>query len=168
MKKKAFTTKRIAYIALFTAFAMILSYVESLIPIYFGAPGIKLGLANFFLLLLVRYKRNLDAVIVNVLRIALGGFLFGNLYSILFSLAGGMFSLGIMILFEKFRFHVLCVSIAGAVSHNIAQVFVAYLVMESFGIWYYLPVLLLAGVITGLAIGVLNKSLKPHLDLFFR
>ena len=92
---------RAAYFGVFTALALILSYVEILIPISFGVPGVKLGLANL-IIVIVLYKTDWkEALLLSVVRIVLAGFIFGNMFSILYSLAGGMLSLAVMAVLQK-------------------------------------------------------------------
>lgn len=156
MKSKA------AYFGVFTALALIFSYVETLIPIHFGIPGIKLGLANLLIVIFL-YKRNAkEALLLSVTRIILSGFMFANLFSILYSLSGGVLSLVVMaFLKKKGIFSVIGVSIAGGITHNLGQLIVAMLVVETYRVGYYFPVLLLAGVITGMLIGIVaNEVLK--------
>lgn len=156
MKDKA------AYFGVFTALALIFSYIETLIPFSFGIPGIKLGLANLLTVILL-YKRNAkEALLLSVVRIILSGFLFGNLFSIFYSLAGGILSLFVMDMLKKTEsFSVMGVSAAGGVSHNIGQLLVAMAVVETYRVGYYFPVLLAAGLATGLLIGIVaNEVLK--------
>lgn len=163
MKNKA------AYFGVFTALALIFSYVETLIPIHFGIPGIKLGLANLLIVVFL-YKRNAkEALLLSVVRIILSGFMFANLFSILYSLAGGILSLAVMeFLKKKDSFSVIGVSIAGGVAHNTGQLIVAMLVVETYRVGYYFPVLLIAGVVTGMVIGlVANEVLKRLANLNF-
>lgn len=153
---------RAAYFGVFIALALIFSYVETLIPIYFGIPGIKLGLANL-LVVIILYKRNAkEALLLSIVRIVLAGFMFTNLFSIVYSLAGGILSLAVMkFLKERGIFSVMGVSIAGGVMHNMGQLLVAMLVVETYRVGYYFPVLLIAGMLTGLLIGVAaNEVLK--------
>lgn len=155
---------KVAYFGVFTAFALILSYVEMLIPIQFGIPGIKLGLANLMIVIML-YKRNAkEAMMLSVVRIVLAGFMFSNLFSIIYSLAGGMLSLIVMALLKKREsFSVMGVSIAGGVSHNIGQLLVAMAVVETYRVGYYFPVLLIAGVLTGALIGVVSNEVLKRL-----
>lgn len=153
---------RAAYYGVFTALALIFSYVETLIPIQFGVPGIKLGLANLIILIIL-YRRNWkEALLLSVVRIILAGFLFGSLFSILYSLAGGILSLAVMnLMIRSGKFSVTGVSISGGVSHNIGQLLIAMAVVETYRVGYYLPVLLIAGAVTGALIGiVVNEVLK--------
>lgn len=149
---------------MFTALALIFSYVETLIPISFGIPGVKLGLANLIIVAAL-YKMALkEAYLLSVVRVLLAGFLFGNYFSILYSLSGALLSLSVMALLKKNGgFSVIGVSIAGGVFHNIGQLFVAMLAVETFQVAYYVPVLLVAGLLTGLVIGILAQELLRRL-----
>lgn len=155
---------RVAYFGVFVALALIFSYVESLIPIQFGIPGVKLGLANLIIVIAL-YKMSLkEAYLLSVTRVVLSGFIFGNLFSILYSLAGGLLSLSVMALLKKHGdFSVIGVSIAGGVSHNIGQLAVAMVIVETFSVMYYIPVLLMAGLITGLVIGITADEMLRRL-----
>ena len=158
---------RVAYFGIFTSLALIFSYVESLIPISFGIPGVKLGLANL-ITILVLYKMSVkEAYLVSVVRVVLSGFMFGNLFAILYSLAGGFLSLAMMNLFRRTdRFSIYGVSMAGGVFHNVGQFIMAMLVVESVSIAGYLPVLLVAGLATGLVIGIVSNEMLKRLKNF--
>ena len=128
---------RVAFFGVFVALALIFSYVESLIPIQIGIPGVKLGLANLIIVIAL-YKMSLkEAYLLSVTRVVLSGFIFGNLFSILYSLAGGLLSLSVMALLKKHGdFSVIGISIAGGVSHNIGQLAIAMVVVETFSVVY--------------------------------
>lgn len=148
---------RITICGILTALAMIFSYIESLIPIPVPIPGIKLGIANIAIITVLYVVGIREAVIINIVRISLTAMLFGNLNSFLFSMAGGMLSLVVMILLMKMKcFSMIGVSIAGGVMHNIGQIIAAVFLMESPAIAYYLPVLLVAGLVTGVVIGIVS------------
>lgn len=149
-------TERISKLGMFLAFAIILSYIESLIPMPFFVPGMKLGLANLcIILVLIRYNWK-DALLVNILRILLVSFMFSGLFSALYSMAGAFLSLLIMTLMRKTKlFNIVSVSIAGGIAHNIGQLIVAGFVFSNMNLIYYGPVLLLSGLITGLLIGIM-------------
>ena len=155
---------KVAYFGVFTALALIFSYVESLIPIHMGIPGVKLGLANLIVVIAL-YKMSIkEAYILSVVRIVLAGFMFGNLFAILYSLAGGMLSLTIMCILKKTnRFSVFGVSMAGGVFHNVGQLVMAIIVLESVSIGYYFPVLLISGLLTGFVIGVIAHEIIKRL-----
>ena len=156
-----------AYFGVFTALALIFSYVETLIPIHFAIPGAKLGLANL-VVVIVLYKAGWkDALLLSVTRIVLSGFLFGNLFGILYSLAGGLFSLGVMTIIKRREsFSMIGVSMAGGVTHNIGQLIVAMIVVETYQVGYYLPALMLAGLATGTLIGLVCREVLRRLKDF--
>lgn len=159
------TTKRVAYCALLTALAMIFGYVEALIPFGFGIPGVKLGLANIVIVLALYMLPACQVFAIQLMRIVLVSFLFGNLSMMLYSLAGGMLSLVVMLLLNRRDvFSITGVSIAGGVSHNIGQLIVAALVVQNLKIMFYFPIMIMAGLITGCLIGVLACRIKPVLD----
>ena len=155
---------RVAYFGVFTALALIFSYVESLIPISFGIPGVKLGLANLIIVIGL-YKMPVPEVyVLSVTRVLLSGFLFGNYFSIIYSMAGAILSLTAMAILKKSEgFSVVGISIAGGVFHNIGQLIVAMVIVETFSVIYYVPVLLIAGLLTGLLIGIVSKEMLKRL-----
>ena len=160
---------RVAYFGVFTALALIFSYIETLVPISFGIPGVKLGLANLIIVIAL-YKIPLREVyVLSIVRVLLSGVLFGNYFSIAYSLAGGLLSLTVMALLKKAGgFSVIGISIAGCVCHNIGQLVVAMIVVETFAMSYYMPVLLVAGLITGFLIGVVaDQVLRRISDIMF-
>lgn len=160
--------RKTAVLGMFLALAMICSYVESLIPFYFGIPGIKLGLANLVTVMMLCASREAgksmfgakEAFVIAILRILLSGFLFGNPFSILYSLGGGLLSFAIMLLLWKTgRLHVISVSVAGGIFHNVGQLIVAAAVVENYNLFYYAPALLAAGFVTGALIGILAQEM---------
>lgn len=156
--------KKIAYLGLITAVAVIFGYVESLIPFFAGVPGMKLGLANLAVLFVLEKYTWKEAALVSALRILIIGFMFGNLFSILYSMAGATLSLTVMTLLKKKSdFSILGISVAGGVSHNIGQLIIAMMVAMSSSIIYYAPVLLISGVITGLLIGILTREVLKRI-----
>ena len=160
---------KVAYFGVFTALALIFSYVETLIPINFGIPGVKLGLANLIIVIALYKMRLREVYLLSIVRVLLSGFIFGNYFSIIYSLAGGLLSLTVMAVFNlKDGFSIMGISIAGGVFHNVGQLIVAMLVVETFSVAYYVPVLLIAGMITGLLIGIVsNEMLKRLVNVHF-
>ena len=155
---------KIAYLGLFAAVAIIFGYVESLIPVFVGIPGIKLGLANLAVLFILQKYSWKEAAFVSVVRIIVIGFMFGNMFSILYSLAGGVVSLTVMTVMKKFSgFSIIGISVAGGVSHNIGQLIIACMIAMSSSLLYYAPVLLISGVITGLLIGILTQEVLKRI-----
>lgn len=156
--------KKAAYLGVFTALAMIFSYLESLIPLPIGIPGIKLGLANLLIVVALYKIGTREAFAISVVRIVLSGFIFANLFSIIYSLAGGILSFVVMCLLKKREtFSVYGVSLAGGVFHNIGQMLIAMLIVETASVAYYAPVLMIAGVITGLIIGAAANEIIKRL-----
>ena len=156
--------KKTVQLGFFLAVALILSYVESLIPFSFGIPGIKLGLPNLVIVLLLYRSGAKDAAVVNFMRILLAGFLFGSLYSILYALAGAVCSFCAMLFGKRFQcFSAVGVSVLGGVFHNIGQIIVAMLVVETYYVGYYMPFLIAAGTVTGAVLGVIVLELMPYL-----
>ena len=153
--------QKTACLGLFSAVAIILGYVESLVPVFAGIPGIKLGLAN----LGVRYSFK-EAALVSVVRILVIGFMFGNLFSILYSLAGAALSMTVMtLMLKKTSFSLIGVSVAGGVSHNIGQLIIAMLIVQNASVFVYAPALLVAGVAAGVVIGGLTNEILKRVHL---
>lgn len=156
--------KKVAYSAILVALAMIFSYVEVLIPFHFGIPGIKLGLANLVVVIALYLLKPSQAFDISVARIVLVSFLFGSMSSLLYSLTGGILSFVVMLFLKRIKgFSVIGISIAGGVSHNVGQLLAAAVVVENMSVFYYMPVLLIAGLITGMLIGIVAKRVCKHL-----
>ncbi len=151
--------RKTAYLGLFAAVAIIFGYVESMFPVFVSVPGVKLGIANLVTMLMIYLYSWREAAAISMVRIFVIGFMFGNLFSIAYSLAGACISLGVMLLLKKAGgFSLVGVSIAGGVAHNVGQILVAIGIVENFSLMYYLPVLLVSGTITGLLVGILANQ----------
>lgn len=162
--KRKMTGKAIATMGLLLALALLCGYVETLIPFSFGIPGIKLGLANIVTLLALYLLGAKEAFLISFLRILLSGFLFGNLFSILYSLGGGILSFFVMLFLKKaVKCGVLTVSVAGGISHNMGQLLVAAAVVENLNVLYYMSVLFFAGFVTGTLIGIISREILRRL-----
>lgn len=160
-------SKKVARMGVFIALAMIFSYIEVLIPFNFGIPGVKLGIANIVTVTSLYVFSTGEAFGISVIRIVLMGILFGNGMSLLYSLAGGLLSFLAMWIGKRTSwFSIIGVSVAGGVFHNVGQILAVMLVMKNTMFVAYLPVLFVAGVVTGYLIGLLaNKiiELLPHI-----
>ena len=155
---------KLAYLGLFSAVAIIFGYVESLIPFFMGIPGIKLGLANLAVLFLLQKYSVKEAALVSVVRILVIGFMFGNLFSILYSLAGAFLSLTVMtLMIKKTDFSLVGVSVGGGIAHNVGQLIIAMLTVSSLNLIYYAPALLISGVITGIVIGKSTEEVAKRI-----
>ena len=146
---------RVAFLGLFTAFAMILSFVESQIPTFVAIPGIKLGLPNIAIIVILYRFGWKEASVISLLRVLLTSLLFGTVLSMLYSFAGAILSLIVMILLKKILSTV-TISVLGGVFHNVGQILVAIMVTETQQLIYYLPVLIVSGVISGVAVGMVS------------
>lgn len=159
-------TEQIAQLGLLTALALIASYIEMLVPIPIGIPGIKLGLANLIIVWALYTMKPQEALAVNGMRILLAGFMFGSLSMILYSLAGAALSFLCMYLaLEKGNFSEMGVSMIGGVTHNIGQLIVAMLVLETVSLAYYGPVLLITGLVTGFLIGIVTREVLKRIPV---
>ncbi len=151
------------YLGFMLAFALILSYIETFIPMSFAIPGIKLGLANLAVVLCLYLLGFKEAFILTVVKAVLTGLLFGNLYMIIYSLSGAVLSCIVMAFMIKGKlFHIPVVSATGGVTHNIGQLLIAYFTVKTYGIVYYVPVLLISGFLTGVLIGVVVSLVLPY------
>lgn len=158
-------TRKIARMGLLVALSMILSYVESLIPAFVAVPGVKVGLANIVVIFALYTLGPIEALTVSLLRVILSSFLFGSVLSLLYSLSGALLSLGGMLLMKKVKiFSTTAVSVTGGVLHNVGQILVACLVLETDVLLYYLPVLILSGTITGAVIGIIASLVIKRLE----
>ncbi|MBR3646480.1 MAG: Gx transporter family protein [Lachnospiraceae bacterium] len=160
--------KKVAFRAMLVALAMILSYVESQIPTWAMVPGMKLGLTNVVVMVALYRVNEKEAVIINVIRIMLVGFTFGNMFSIVYSLAGGILSGIVMIVLKRTgKVSMTTVSVAGGVFHNVGQIIVAMILLETKAILYYLMVLWITGIFAGVIIGLLSAEVIKRLPRNF-
>ena len=166
MNKEKFMQSDVALYGMLASVALVMGYIESLIPIPYPVYGMKIGLANI-VIVWVLYAMNIKAAgTISLVRILLAGFLFGNLYSIIFSLAGAGLSLAIMWLLKKTeKFTIVGVSIAGGVCHNLGQIIVAVIVLENIRIASIFPFLMVSGVVSGIAIGLLGGLLFKKIKI---
>lgn len=165
--KKGTATRTITYTALFSALALIFSYIEAILPISAGMPGVKLGIANLVVIIAL-YKMDFkSALAINLIRILVAGLLFSGLFGALYSLAGGMLSLIAMYLLKKTDlFSIIGVSMAGGVVHNMGQLLVASFVVSNIRMFFYLPILMFSGIISGILIGVLAYFIDKKIPAF--
>lgn len=156
--------RKIAYYGLLVALAFIFSYVESLFPINLGIPGVKLGLANLVVIVSLYLFGIREAAVISFIRIVLSGITFGSPAAMVYSLAGGVLSLLIMVIVKKTnKFSTMGVSVAGGVFHNVGQIIVAMIVLETQSLIYYLPVLIISGLVAGVVIGILAAEIIKRL-----
>lgn len=158
-------SKRIAYYGLFASLAILMGYVEMLIPMPLLVPGMKLGLANVIIVIVLYFMDAKAAFFISFVRVLLSGLLFAGFAGLLYSLSGAVLSFCIMTLMKKTnQFSIIGVSIGGGVFHNIGQIIVATLVVENLKLMYYLPFLLFFGVATGAVIGIVARMSLGYLN----
>ncbi len=159
-------TRKLTVMALTTALAMILSFVESQIPAFVAVPGVKMGLANIAVVFALYKLGWKEAVGVSLIRVVLVSILFGTVASLFYSLAGAVLSLlGMGLLKKTGRFTEIVVSVAGGVLHNIGQIAMACILLETDALKYYLPFLLVSGILAGVVIGVVSAILVRRINL---
>lgn len=157
-------SKKVAMAGMFTALAMIFSYVEVLIPINLGIPGMKLGLANLVVVVTLYTMGVPMAFAVSMIRIMLVSMTFGSFSAMLYSMAGGILSFCGMALLKKVpNFSVIGVSLLGGVLHNTGQLLVAMAVVENINLIAYLPPLMIAGMVTDILIGIVSAQVIPRI-----
>ncbi|WP_029230719.1 Gx transporter family protein [Butyrivibrio sp. VCB2006] len=158
-------TKKISLYGVLIALALILSYVETQIPAFVAIPGMKLGLTNIVVLVTLYYLDEKSAMAINVLRIIIVSVLFGTAMSFAFSLVGGMLSTVMMIVLKRIgKFRIIGVSAVGGVTHNIGQIITAMVLLGTKAIAWYLPVLWITGVFSGILIGVIGGMVYERLS----
>ncbi len=158
-------TNTIAFLGVCTTVALVLSYIEAILPPLLAAvPGIKMGLPNIIIMFLLYRRGPAAAVTVSFLRMILVSLLFGNMMALIYSLAGGALSLIVMIILKRLNFlSEVGVSVAGGVLHNVGQILMAMFLLETSELGYYLVVLTIAGTISGLLIGLCGAALIKHI-----
>ena len=160
-------TRKMTTLALLVSVAMILSYIESLIPAFVAVPGVKLGLSNIATVFALYTLGWPAAIAVSLIRVLLSAILFGNIPSLAFSFAGAVLALAVMITLTRINlFSNIGVSVLGAICHNIGQVIAAAIVMETLGVTYYLIPLLLSGTIAGVVIGIISGVLVERIKRY--
>lgn len=159
-KDRKTTNRQLALSGVLLALAIIISYLESLIPINVLVPGIKIGLANIVTIIALKRLGIKEAVIISLGRIILSGILFGNVTTIIYSLAGATLSILVMCLVNKLKFFTITgVSIFGAIAHNLGQILVAVIVFQNIHIAYYMVILAIAGAVFGTIIGIMASAI---------
>lgn len=158
------STKKLVFLSVFAALAMVLSYIELLLPpIWSAVPGIKVGLPNIVIIFLL-YKFSIkEAAVVSIIRLLTTVLLFGNALTLLYSFAGAVLSIFTMWILKKLNlFSQVGVSIAGGVTHNLGQILVAIVVLATKEIGYYMIVLSITGTIAGIFVGIAGILLLKY------
>ena len=159
-------TQKLTVMALTTAIALVLSFVESQIPAFVAVPGVKMGLANIAIVYALYRLGWKEAAIISLIRVVLVSLLFGSAASFLYSLAGAVLSLlGMALLKKTGKFTEIVVSVVGGVLHNIGQIAMASIILETDALRYYLPFLLVSGILAGVVIGLISGILIRRIHL---
>lgn len=155
----------VAYISVMTALSAVFGYIEQLIPInVFGIPGVKLGLSNIVSLIALYLFGTGYAFFIMLVRVLLLGFMFGNMYAVLFSLTGGILSVAVMAMLKRTGlFTMTGLSSAGGAAHNMGQLIVAMMTLSELDLSFYIPVLIIAGLSCGLLIGILGRMIMDKI-----
>ena len=158
-------TRRIAQIGVLVSLAMVLSYLESLFPVFLAVPGLRIGLANIAIVFALYHLGFRAALGISVVRVVLSALLFGSVISMSYSLCGALISLAMMAILKRSGlFGTVAVSVVGGVSHNLGQIAVACLILQTKAIAYYIPVLILSGVVSGVVIGIVSAVVIARLE----
>ena len=164
---KKLETKKLTLLSSLVAVAMILSYIESLIPAFVAVPGVKMGLSNIATVFALYTLGPAYAVCVSVVRVFLSALLFGNFVSLIYSLSGAVLALLVMILLKRLDcFSTVGVSVSGGVMHNAGQIIAACIVMENAAISLYIIPLIISGTLSGIAIGILAGMLVDRIKKY--
>lgn len=157
MEKQSRETKQIAMYGLSIALAFILSYLETILPMPIMMPGMKLGLTNLVVMVVLYHMGECSAFAVNIVRILLVSLTFGNMMTLWYSVAGGVLSFLVMVILKRTKmFSVISVSVAGSIAHNAGQILVAMFVLQTTMVYWYFGMLCISGVIAGSIIGYLT------------
>ena len=158
--------KKVSLYGILVSLAFIASYIEVLIPFNFHIPGMKLGLANIAVLIALYTGGTKAGITVSIIRIILVGLTFGNPYSAIYGLSGGVMSLAVMIVLKKTDFFGMTgVSMAGGVAHNIGQLLCAMILLKLPAVFTYLSYLILVGTVTGALIGIIDEEVLKRLPV---
>lgn len=158
-------SKKVAFYGVFAALAILMGYVESLFPPPVPVQGVKLGLANVIVLIVLYFMGAKAALGINVIRVVISALLFSGFSGFLYSIAGAGVSFIIMVLAKKIKSSgIIGVSVLGGVAHNIAQIGVAAAVLNTPGLFYYLPVLIISGVVMGVITGIAARYCLNHIE----
>ena len=159
-------TQKLTVMALTTAIAMVLSFIESQIPAFVAIPGVKMGLPNIAIVYALYRLGWKEAAMISLTRVVLVSLLFGSAASFLYSFAGAVLSLlGMTLLKKTGKFTEIVVSVAGGVLHNIGQIAMASIILETDALRYYLPFLLVSGILAGVVIGLISGILIRRIHL---
>lgn len=161
--------RKISFSSMFLAIAIILSYIEYVIPLNFMVPGVKPGLANMVNIIVLFSLGPIYSFTIGIMRIIIMASMFGSMLSFIYSFSGFILSFILMyIVAYKFKMSEIISAVLGAIVHNIAQIFMAIFIVGTKEIIYYLPVLLLSGFVFGMITGILSSIILRRLERYFK
>lgn len=160
-------TKKVAFCACLAAAAIVFGYIESMISIPFAIPGIKPGFGNIVVLICLYCVNKKTAFFVMLVKVFVSNILFATPVMLIYSLAGGVFSFFVMVLLKKLDFGILGVSVGGGIFHNLGQLMVAFILLENLNVFYYMPMLIVSGVISALITGSVAKIVIKRTAILF-
>ena len=161
--RKRFNVQRVALCGLLTAMMLVLGFIESLIPVAAGVPGIKLGLSNGVLMFALYMLDAPTTFVLMIVKVVLSGLMFGGVSAMMYAMTGGILSVLTMILLKRFGIHIIVVSMFGAVMHNVGQVTMSILVLQQPRLIYYMAILMIVGLGTGVVTGVAASTTLKHI-----
>ena len=162
-------TRKLTTLSLMVTFALILSYIESRIPTFVAIPGVKVGLANIAVIFTLYKLGTKEAIAISAVRVFLSSLLFGSPVSLVYSLSGAILSLGLMILLKGLTpLKEVAISVTGGVMHNVGQIAVASIMLDTNVVIYYLPFLILSGTIAGIVVGIVSALLVKRINIRYR
>lgn len=159
--------KKFTRLTMLLALSVVLNIIESFIPFVGGSiPGLKLGLANIIVLLVLYLFSFKEALYISILRVILVGILRTGLFSMtfFFSLGGAILSVIVMYLVKKTKLSIIGVSILGSIGHSVGQILIAIVLLKNIYILSYTPWLLLFSIPTGIFTGIVSKKLVQNLE----
>ena len=161
-------TKKVALLGILTSVALVLSYIEAILPpIWAAVPGIKMGFPNIVIIFILYRFGVKEATVVSFIRIFIVALLFGNVMTLAYSCAGAFLSIVLMAIFKKINaFSIVGTSIVGGVAHNSGQILVAIFLFDTVQIGYYMAVLAITGTIAGVFVGLAGALLLKRLEKY--
>lgn len=161
-------TRRISTYAMNVALAFVFSYIEAIIPFNIGIPGVKPGFANIVILLTICMSDHIiDAYAIAIIRVILAGMTFGNMSTMIYAMAGTLFATTLMLTTKKTGLlSTTGISIIGGIAHNMGQLITAIIMLSTVSLIYYLPILIIAGMIAGIVTGIIAERCIKHLGKF--
>ena len=160
------TSRKIVYIALLSALSIIFGYIESLFPAFITVPGIKLGISNIVILFALFFLDKPSVFLIMLVKVTVTSLLFSGMNMFFYSVSGGILSLIAMIAFKRYHFSIYGISMAGGIFHNLGQLITASIMLNTHSVIYYLPILLISGLLVGWIIGAVCKIIVSRFENF--